>query len=82
MADVEMRTHIPTPMPTALVGLAVAAMVLVFAALLFVLAGRLDWAFGWIYVSIIVTYVVSERKPNFIFTFKELSAINKMKFFS
>ncbi len=27
-------------------------------------------------------YVVSERKPNFIFTFKELSAINKMKFFS
>ncbi len=27
-------------------------------------------------------YIVSERKPNFIFTFKELSAINKMKFFS
>jgi hypothetical protein len=45
-------------MPTALVGLAVAAMGLVFAALIFVPAGRLDWTLGWIYVGIVVLFVV------------------------
>jgi hypothetical protein len=39
----ETRTDSPAPMPTARVGLAVAAMALVFAALLFGPAGQLDW---------------------------------------
>jgi protein-S-isoprenylcysteine O-methyltransferase Ste14 len=44
-------------MPTALVGLAVVSMALVFAVLLFVPAGRLNWELGWIYVGIVVVYV-------------------------
>jgi protein-S-isoprenylcysteine O-methyltransferase Ste14 len=42
--------------PTPLVGLAVAAMGLVFATLLFVPARRLDWTLGWIYVGIMLIY--------------------------
>jgi protein-S-isoprenylcysteine O-methyltransferase Ste14 len=57
MADVETRSDSPARMPTALVGLAVAAMGLVFAVLIFVPAGRLDWALGWIYVGIVVVFV-------------------------
>ena len=57
MVDVETRTNAPAPMPTTLIGLAVAAMVLVFATLLFVPAGRLDWTRGWIYVSVVVVNV-------------------------
>jgi protein-S-isoprenylcysteine O-methyltransferase Ste14 len=44
-------------MPVALVGLAVAGMGVFFAALLFVPAGRLDWALGWIYVAIVLVDV-------------------------
>ena len=33
------------------------AMVLAFALLLFVPAGRLDWPLAWIYIGIIVTYI-------------------------
>jgi protein-S-isoprenylcysteine O-methyltransferase Ste14 len=33
-------------------------MVLVFAALVFVPAGRLDWTFGWIYVGIVALNVI------------------------
>jgi protein-S-isoprenylcysteine O-methyltransferase Ste14 len=57
MAEVETRTESPAAMPPALVGLAVGAMGLVFAALLFVPAGRLDWTLGWIYLGIILAYV-------------------------
>jgi len=57
MADVETRTDSPRRIPTALVGLAVAAMPLVFGALLFVSACRLDWMLGWIYVGIVVVDV-------------------------
>jgi len=52
MADVETRTDSPPPMPTALVGRAVAGGGLVCAALIFVLARRLGWTLGWIYVGI------------------------------
>jgi hypothetical protein len=44
-------------MPTTLVGLAVVSMALVFTLFLFVPAGRLNWALGWIYVGIVVVYV-------------------------
>jgi protein-S-isoprenylcysteine O-methyltransferase Ste14 len=54
MADVETRTDSRASMPTAVVGLAVAAVVVVLAGLLFALARRLDWTFGWIYVGIVV----------------------------
>lgn len=58
MGNVETRTGSPASMPTALVGLAIVAMVLVFAVLVFVPAGRLDWTLGWIYVGIVVVTVV------------------------
>lgn len=57
MASIEPHTDTPTPLPTARVGLAVAAMVLVFAALLFVPAGRLDWTLGWLYVGLVAVNV-------------------------
>ena len=57
MADVETRTNSPAPIPTALGGLASVAMVLVFAALVFVPAGRLDWTLGWIYVGLVFVNV-------------------------
>jgi protein-S-isoprenylcysteine O-methyltransferase Ste14 len=57
MADPETHTDFPRRMPAALVGLAVVSMALVFTLLLFVPAGRLNWALGWIYVGIVVVYV-------------------------
>ena len=54
MVAVETRADSPASMPTALVGLAVAAMVVLFAGLVFVLARRLGWSLGWIYVGIFV----------------------------
>jgi protein-S-isoprenylcysteine O-methyltransferase Ste14 len=56
MVDGKTRTGFPAPMLGALVGLAVAATAFVFAALLFLPAGRLDWALGWTYVGIMVVY--------------------------
>ena len=53
MADVETRPDSQASKPTALVGLAVAAVV-ALAGLVFVLARRLDWTLGWIYVGIVV----------------------------
>lgn len=58
MVDVERPTDSPAPIPTALVCLAVAAMVLGFAALVFVPAGRLDWTLGWIYLGLVVANLV------------------------
>lgn len=58
MVDVETRTDTPAPVPPALIGLAVLVMGIIFAALLFVPAGRLDWAFGWAYVVILIVYVI------------------------
>ena len=54
MAVVETPGDPAATVPTPLVGLAVAAMGLVFATLLFVPARRLDWTLGWIYVGIVV----------------------------
>ena len=45
-------------MPLALGALGSLAMVLVFAALVFVPAGRLDWTLGWIYVGIVALNVI------------------------
>jgi protein-S-isoprenylcysteine O-methyltransferase Ste14 len=56
MAEVETRTRTQPPLPAALVGLAVAATGLVFAALLFVPAGRLDWTLGWAYLGLVLAY--------------------------
>jgi protein-S-isoprenylcysteine O-methyltransferase Ste14 len=53
MAEVETRTDSSAPTPTALVGLSIAGGGVVFAALIFVLARRLGWTLGWIYVGIL-----------------------------
>ena len=57
MSSVETHDDAPAPMPTTLVALAVAAMGVGFAALLFVPAGRLDWMLGWAYVGILLVNV-------------------------
>ena len=57
MNNVKTHTNTPARMPVAFVGLAVVGMVLVFAVLLFVPAGRLDWRLGWIYLGIMAVYV-------------------------
>jgi hypothetical protein len=57
VSSVDTHDDAPAPVPTALVGLAVAAMGVVFAALLFVPAGRLDWMLGWAYVGILLVNV-------------------------
>ena len=53
MANVEKRSDSQATMPKVLGGLAVAAMVVV-AGLVFVLARRLGWTLGWIYVGMVV----------------------------
>ncbi|MHC4959204.1 MAG: methyltransferase family protein [Planctomycetota bacterium] len=55
---VEARIESSTPVSRARVGLWVVAMALVFGALLFVPAGRLDWTLGWIYIGLVVSFVV------------------------
>jgi protein-S-isoprenylcysteine O-methyltransferase Ste14 len=52
-----LRDH-PDRMSPAQVALAIAAMVLLFALLLFVPASRMDWTQGWIYVGIVGADVV------------------------
>jgi len=54
MPDVEKRTDSQTTIPKVIVGLTVAAMVVVFAGFVFVNALRLGWTLGWIYVGIVV----------------------------
>ncbi len=54
MADVEKRTDFQATMPKVLIGLTFAAMVAVIAGLIFVLARRLGWTLGWIYVGIVI----------------------------
>jgi protein-S-isoprenylcysteine O-methyltransferase Ste14 len=53
MPNAEKRTDSQTTLPKVIVGLAVESMVVV-AGLVFVLARRLGWTLGWIYVGIIV----------------------------
>jgi protein-S-isoprenylcysteine O-methyltransferase Ste14 len=53
MPDVEKQTNSQTTMPKVIGGLAVAAM-FVGAGLVFVLARRLGWTLGWIYVGMVV----------------------------
>ncbi len=45
-------------MPSALFGLAIVAMILVFAVLLFAPARRLDWTLGWVYVGIVAVKLI------------------------
>jgi len=52
MADVKTRPDSQPSIPTALVALAVWAEVFVLAGLVFVLARRVGWTLGWIYVGI------------------------------
>ncbi len=56
--DGETRPASRSGMPPVYVVLAIAAMVLVFALLLFVPAGRLDWRLGWVYVGVIAVSVI------------------------
>jgi len=58
MANAETNTHSQAPMPLVLGGLGSVGVVLVFAALVFLPAGRLDWTFGWIYVGIVALNVI------------------------
>jgi len=41
--------------------LRLAIFALLFPALLFVMAGRLDWVMGWIYASMIIAFTVASR---------------------
>ncbi len=60
MSEAERRADSQASSPTVFVGLAVAAVVVLLAGLLFVLARHLDWTLGWIYVGIIVvTYAIN-----------------------
>ena len=52
------RCRSRTTIPLTLGGLGSLAMVLVFAVLVFVPAGRLDWTLGWIYVGIVALNII------------------------
>jgi protein-S-isoprenylcysteine O-methyltransferase Ste14 len=54
MQNFEKRTDSQTTMLKVIVGLTVAAMVIVFAGFVFANARRLGWTLGWIYVVIVV----------------------------
>ncbi len=58
MIDVTKRSDSSTAIPPILVALAIFAMAAVFAALIFVPAGRLDWMAGWIYPGIVIIYAI------------------------
>jgi protein-S-isoprenylcysteine O-methyltransferase Ste14 len=58
MADVETRADSKTSIPMALVSLAVWAVVIVLGGFVLVLARRLDWTLGWIYVGIFAATLV------------------------
>lgn len=58
MVDGETPIVSGTETPKPIVFLWVAAMALVFAILLFIPAGRLDWTFGWVYMGIMIGYVI------------------------
>lgn len=47
------------PVPPLRVAVWILAMLLVFAALIFVPAGRLDWVPGWVYMGLLTLYVVT-----------------------
>ena len=53
MAEIETRADSPASMSMTRIGLTVAATILVFAVLVFLPAGRLNWLFGWFYMGII-----------------------------
>ena len=59
MSDPDTRVASQASTPAALVCLAVAAMTGLFALLLFVPAGRLDWTLGWLYVGLLLAYVAA-----------------------
>ena len=54
MADVEKRTDFMATMLKVLVGLTIAAMVVVFAGFVLMHAHRLEWKLGGIYVGIVI----------------------------
>ncbi len=53
MAHAATRPESPPTPPPALMGLSFLVMLLLFGALLFLPAGRLDWPLGWIYLGIV-----------------------------
>ena len=53
MPDVEKRSVSQKTMPKVILGLIVAAIVVVFAGFVFMNASRLGWTLGWIYVGIV-----------------------------
>ena len=57
MGHTKTLTDSPAHTPQALIGLAFIALFLLFAALLFVPAGRLDWTLGWLYIGIVAISV-------------------------
>jgi protein-S-isoprenylcysteine O-methyltransferase Ste14 len=58
MTEITTRTDSPGPVSATRAGLAAAAMILVFAVLLFLPAGRMDWPLGWAYVGIVAVNVL------------------------
>ncbi len=57
MAYAEIRSGAPQHTPTPVIFFAILVMVGVFALLLFLPAGRLDWPLAWVYVGIVLVYV-------------------------
>ncbi len=66
MARVETEADSATPIP--LLGLSMAGFLLIFALLLFLPAGRLNWVLGWVYLALlgvdILTTLVCLRRWN------------------
>ncbi|MDH3662098.1 MAG: isoprenylcysteine carboxylmethyltransferase family protein, partial [Alphaproteobacteria bacterium] len=58
MIDVTKQSDSSTAIPPILVALAIFAMAAVFAVLIFVPAGRLDWTVGWIYLGVVIVYAI------------------------
>jgi protein-S-isoprenylcysteine O-methyltransferase Ste14 len=59
MADVEGSARARASYSVARATLGVAAMTALFAALLFVPAGRLDWSLAWLYLGLLLAYVAA-----------------------
>ena len=56
--DSETQTNSSATVPITLVALAIVAMLLFFALLIFLPAGRLNWTLGWLYLGIVLVYVL------------------------
>ena len=57
MFDLKARRNVSTSWLTVRVVLTIASTIAIFAALLFIPAGRLNWRIGWMYLALILVYI-------------------------